>query len=233
VALCWVHLDDVMLGWSDDPGRSLEEFATAAKKAVALDDADAEAHVALGFAHFYYDNKIEQGAAEIERALALGSNNADVLANIAWGRATKLGTGKEDVELVKRAMRLNPRYPEWYLYALGYAGYHGQQYAEVIQALKQVANPTLETHLYLALSLAEVGQRDEASAKGADLLREHPDFSAERQIANDVFVDQAVITHFIGSIEKAGLPLCATEAQLAKYPDMKRLEQCDAQRASG
>jgi hypothetical protein len=31
----------------------------------------------------------------------------------------------------------------------------------------------------------------------------------------------------------AGLPLCATEAQLTKYPDMKRLEQCEAQRASG
>jgi TolB-like protein/class 3 adenylate cyclase len=233
VALCWVHLDDVMLGWSDNPGRSLGEFATAAKKAVALDDADAEAHVALGFAHFYYDNKIEQGAAEIERALALGSNNADVLANIAWGRATKLGTGKEDVELVRRAMRLNPHFPEWYLYALGYAGYHGQQYLDVIQALKQVANPTLETHLYLALSLAEVGRHAEASASGAELLRENPDFSAERQIANDVFVDQAAITHFIGSIEKAGLPLCATEAQLVKYPDMKHLEQCDARRASG
>jgi hypothetical protein len=33
------------------------------------------------------------------------------------------------------------------------------------------------------------------------------------------------------SSPKAGLPLCATEAQLAKYPDMKRLPQCDAERA--
>jgi adenylate cyclase len=130
-------------------------------------------------------------------------------------------------------MRLNPHYPEWYLYALGYAGYHGQQYTEVIQALKRVANPTLETHLYLALSLAEVGRHADASAAGATLLRESPDFSAERQMSNDVFLDQAVIAHFIGSIEKAGLPLCATEPQLTKYPDMKRLEQCDAQRASG
>lgn len=62
---------------------------------MALDDADAEAHVALGFAHFYYDQQIERGAAEIERALALGANNADVLANIAWGRSTKLGTERK------------------------------------------------------------------------------------------------------------------------------------------
>lgn len=38
---------------------------------------------------------------------------------------------------------------------------------------------------------------------------------------------------FLDSHEKAGLPICATEAQLAKYPDMKRLDQCEQQRASG
>jgi hypothetical protein len=36
---------------------------------------------------------------------------------------------------------------------------------------------------------------------------------------------------FLDSIEKAGLPLCATEAQLAKYRDMKRLPPCEAERA--
>ncbi len=36
---------------------------------------------------------------------------------------------------------------------------------------------------------------------------------------------------FLDSHRKAGLPVCATEAQLAKYPDMKRLEQCEQQRA--
>ena len=38
---------------------------------------------------------------------------------------------------------------------------------------------------------------------------------------------------FLDSHRKAGLPVCATAAQLAKYPDMKRLEQCDAEHASG
>jgi hypothetical protein len=31
--------------------------------------------------------------------------------------------------------------------------------------------------------------------------------------------------------EKAGLPICAIEAPLARYPDMKRLEQCEQQSA--
>jgi hypothetical protein len=38
---------------------------------------------------------------------------------------------------------------------------------------------------------------------------------------------------FLDGHRKAGLPICATEAHLPKYPDMKRLEQCEAQRAGG
>ena len=41
------------------------------------------------------------------------------------------------------------------------------------------------------------------------------------------------LNRFLDSHRKAGLPLCASEAQLTKYLDMLRLEQCEAQRASG
>ena len=38
---------------------------------------------------------------------------------------------------------------------------------------------------------------------------------------------------FLDDYRKAGLPLCATAAQLAEYADTKRLHQCETQRASG
>jgi tetratricopeptide (TPR) repeat protein len=233
VALAWTHLNLAIYSWTDDPTGSMDKFAASARRAVELDDADAEAHLALGFALLYHDQQIESGNKEIERALVLGPSNADVHAIAAWGRSTKIGMAqaKADSALVKRAMRLNPHYPEWYLIALSYAAYHGHEYEEVVQAARQMVNPTLESYLYLALSLAELGQDSEAAVSAADLLRLDSDFSAERHINNDVFVDEAIIKHFIVSIEKAGLPVCATQEQLAKYPDMKRLEQCDAERA--
>jgi tetratricopeptide (TPR) repeat protein len=235
VALAWTHLNLAIYSWTDDPTGSMDEFAASARRAVTLDDADAEAHLALGFALLYHDQQIESGNKEIERALALGPSNADVHAIAAWGRSTKIGTeqAKKDIALVKRAMRLNPHFPEWYLIALSYAAYHGHEYDEAIRAAKQMVNHTLESYLYLALSLAELGQASEAAPYAEDLLRLDPDFSAERHINNDVFVDEGIIEHFLGSIEKAKLPLCASEEQLAKYPDMKRLEQCEQQRASG
>jgi hypothetical protein len=36
---------------------------------------------------------------------------------------------------------------------------------------------------------------------------------------------------FIESFRKLGLPVCASEAQLEKYSDMKRLPQCDPESA--
>jgi hypothetical protein len=39
------------------------------------------------------------------------------------------------------------------------------------------------------------------------------------------------LNRFLDGHRKTGLPICATEAQLAQYPDMKRLEQCEAERA--
>jgi tetratricopeptide (TPR) repeat protein len=233
VGLAWCHLNEAIYGWTDDPTQSMDKFAAFARKAVALDGADAEAHLALGQALLYHDQQIESGNNEIERALLLGPNDADVHAIAAWGRSTKIGAAqaKEDIALVKRAMRLNPHYPEWYLIALSYAAYHAHEYDETIHAAKQMVNHTMETYLYLALSLAELGHNGEAAPYAADLMRLDPDFSAERHVNNDVFVDDAIIKHFLGSIEKAGLPICATEAQLVKYPDMKRLEQCEQQRA--
>ena len=50
--------------------------------------------------------------AEYERALELNPNDANVLAETASALAW-VGKAEEGIENVKRAMRLNPRYPDW------------------------------------------------------------------------------------------------------------------------
>ena len=66
------------------------------------------------------------------------------------------------------------------------------------------------------------------------LSRDQPDWSAERHLAEShKYARETELNLFLESVEKAGLPLRATKPQLAKYPDMKRLDQCEAERASG
>src|SRR2546426_9517777 len=62
----------------------------------------------------------DQAIAEGERAIALDPNNAD---SYAWQAEalTLAGRPEEALRRVEQAMRLNPRYPAWYLFEVGWA----------------------------------------------------------------------------------------------------------------
>jgi hypothetical protein len=89
-------------------------------------------------------------------------------------------------------------------------------------------------YVYRPLIYAQLGRKADLATALADLAKRDPDYSAERMLSNTGPYARDVETNrFLDSHRKTGLPPCATEAQLAKYPDMLRLEQCEAQRASG
>ena len=65
------------------------------------------------------------------------------------------GRPEEALRTVEQAMRLNPRYPPWYLFELGWAYSWTGRYAEAIAALKEVLsrNPNyFAAYLQLAVS---------------------------------------------------------------------------------
>lgn len=64
-----------------------------------------------------------------------------------------------------------------------------------------------------------------------ELLARDPDHSAERFISVGGFARDAELNLLLEGHRKAGLPVCASEAQLEEYPDMKRLPECEAERA--
>ena len=111
--LAAIHYQDAMKGWSASAERSWEQLHALARTAVSLDDADGGSYLVLGLSHFK-KGEVEQGAAAWERALALSPNEAGVLMAIGVDLGITLGRAEESLELIKRAMRLNPHHPEWY-----------------------------------------------------------------------------------------------------------------------
>jgi adenylate cyclase len=205
LGLAWTHQHDLWLGWSESPERSLALFREHAQRAVDLDELDGEAYLALGQAYFI-DGDVSHGAAAFDRARDLAPNSADVLAILGWNLPSTLGRSEQAVELVERAMRLNPHYPDWYRHALGYALYHTEQYAEAAQVLKEVENPTVETALYLAASSAQLEQDEQARLAAKEVLRLDPAFSATRYMQNVGYKNPTAMEELLDGVRMAGLP---------------------------
>jgi hypothetical protein len=82
------------------------------------------------------------------------------------------------------------------------------------------------------MSYAQLGRHAEAAATAAEALQHYSDYSAERELSDGGgFARETELDLFLDSNRKAGLPICASEAQLAKYPNLKRLPRCDVERA--
>ncbi len=73
---------------------------------------------------------------EGERAIALDPNDADSYVALA-GALSLAGQFEKALELIERAMRLNPHYPPSYMYELGLARFGMEQFAEAAVTLEK------------------------------------------------------------------------------------------------
>ena len=186
------------------PGESLERAVELAKEAIARDDGEAWGHWALGAGYLKLASH-ERAVAEYERALQLNPNDADVLAESAWP-LSYAGRPEEGIENARSAMRLNPRYPDWYLWALGVASYDARRYEEAVTALENRNNPNLKSNLYLAAAYAQLGRQNEAQATVKKILEDIPESSIERWGKAQPYQNEAALNHYIDGLRKAGLP---------------------------
>jgi adenylate cyclase len=111
--------------------------------------------------------------------------------------------------LVKKAMRLSPYYPDWYLGPLGVAYRLTGNYDEAIAAFekRRERNPdSMVVHLGLALVYAEVGREEEARAAAAEVLKRSPTFSLAKISKGLPYKDPAEAEQILAALRKAGLP---------------------------
>jgi adenylate cyclase len=192
---------DWRYSWTDLRDEVLEAALDLALGAVAIDPSDARGFGELGFVHLY---RKEHAAAisAYERALGLNPNDADLMSDMADALA-HCHRSEEAIELLKHAMRLNPFYPDQYLWHLGGAYFNLQRYEEAIHTIHGMQNPT-EGRRLLAASYGQLGRIVEARAEAAKVLQAHPDFSVERWAAVQPDKEAADVAHFIEGLRKAG-----------------------------
>ena len=176
------------------------------QKAIALDDALSVAHSALGWFYLFikqHDLAVMEG----ERAIALNPNDAEAYANLA-STLNCVGRAQEAVGLVEKAMRLNPRYPAFYLYVLGHAFRLLGRTEEAITIQKRALARSpdfLVSHVALAVMYSESERAQEARTEAAEILRIYPHFSLERWQQGIPFKGQVEVARVATALRKAGL----------------------------
>jgi adenylate cyclase len=201
----WTHWMEWSFGWSRDP-QSLERAFELAQRTISLDDSIFQAHSLLGKV-LLWKNLHDQAISELDKTITLNPNYADGLAGL--GEILYFaGRPEEAIGLIKKAIRLNPIPPVWYFHGLGHAYFLTGRYEEAIAALKRVINRNPNfwpAHIYLAASYVELGQKEEAGAEAAEVLRINPDFSLQSVRQRLPYKDQAVLERLGESLGKAGL----------------------------
>ncbi len=112
--LAWALARLKMLGCEDAPADCLDEARSAARRAIALDDNSAVAHMGLGAVHIWSE-QTALGLAEAQTALKLNPSFAHA-AMAVGNRLDLTGHTQDGVAQMERALTLNPRDPNRWRY---------------------------------------------------------------------------------------------------------------------
>ena len=187
----------------------MEHAFELSQKAITLDNSLTSARVVLS--DIYLSKKLhDQAIASIESAVKLNPNCADAIEQqgeiLIWA-----GKPREGIVLVRKAMRLNPIHPVWYLWNLGHAYFLMEQHEEAIEIFQRalIVNPDfLPIHLVLAAIYAEKGSKNAAKMEVSEIHRLSPENpSLEALYKKFPYRDPAVSVRIIEGLRKAGLPV--------------------------
>ena len=208
--LAWTHIADIHRGFADDINASLEQAATAAEKAIALDVRDPVAHFAAGRVHIF-KHAFDSGIAEMETALGLNPNSDR--AHYCLGLALLYaGRPDEGIPHIESSIRLSPRSPILWAYydVLGRAFFNLGDYEEAavyFNKATQQPNASFLPFVHSAAALGHLGRIDEAQRMLVEGTKRQPDFSADTvQRTVGVYGQYSGANQIIDGLRKAGLP---------------------------
>lgn len=182
VPLGWTYHSDVRFGRAADPQAARDLAQSFAEQALRNDPGSGPAHVLLGHLRIL-QRRHEEAEALLRRAAVLNPSGADTAVLVGAGLVF-CGHAEEALGWVRRAMRLAPYYPEWYLGMLARAQYFMGDYAQAVQSLLQsrVAQRMAGGRVVHIASHAALGQMDAADHALRSLLRAEPGFTVERRL---------------------------------------------------
>ena len=206
--MAYTHQLDYVNQWCEAPEESLKLLDELAQRAVALDDAEPDAHFVLGLAYFWL-RQLEHAIGEARRALALEPNFADAYALLGLV-LHYAGRSREAFEPLESGMRLDPHYTDMFLHILGQVHFGLGQYEDASAALKRriIRNPNTDaSRVLLAAAYGHLGHAEGARTHWDEALRFNPSYSLDHRRRILPYKDPADFERIVEGLRKAGLPV--------------------------
>ncbi len=194
-------------GFSEGSEEGSNRIIDFAKRAVALDDADALAHHTLGLTMLYFSGNHDLAIAETSRAVALNPSFSQ--AHVPLGNALSFsGKPEEGIAHLEKALQLNPEDIRGYAYwtYLGEAYLNNRDYERAAACARRGFERKLDSpypYFILASALGHQGQIEDAQAALAECLRLQPRY-VEIHEKLHTYRDPADREHILDGLRKAG-----------------------------
>jgi len=211
IAIAWTHFIDFRYGFSDSRDESLNRCIEFTKKVTALNNSLPEVHstwLLIYLAQRQYNKAIAAG----KQAVNLGPSDAYIHDLLAM-TLNFAGKFEEAIFHVKKAMRLDPYYPNYYLAHLAgsysMAGQHEKAIAQlkkVIERAKKEGGQIIPDYVYLVYNFVSLGQMAEAKDYKAKILELDPNFSLENFQKSQFYKNPDDLDRLLNNLRKAGLP---------------------------
>src|SRR5262249_32618195 len=152
-----------------------------------------------------------------------------VVLNMAASIFAFNGHPEEAAKAADKSLRIDPRAKPLSLNGLKDAYFYSRRFKDLIAVVSRIPEDARSrgSRLYLAFSYALLGQTNDADRARADLLAHYPEISAELMVnENFIFARPQEQKLFLDGFRAANVPLCAADADLAKFAKPVRLPEC-------
>jgi tetratricopeptide (TPR) repeat protein len=186
---------------------SLERANELAERGVSLDGTSAIALTRLGWVQAYV-RQYDEGVANLEKAIALAPNDAEIYA--AFGQVLNfLGNPDKGLESVEKALSLDTLAPPLWEFYAGISHFHLQQYGPALDRFESVIEQTpkfVPGYAYLAATYVELDRLEEAQATIKTLLGIAPQYTVEKSKNRNPYRIEKLSNRYFDNLRRAGLP---------------------------
>jgi len=206
--LAWTYYMEAHYDSSKFSDKAIETAVKLAEKALALDDTLDSTLNLMG--HVYLSRRqYEKAISEAKRAIALNPNGADAHAHYGF-TLNCIGKREKAVYFFKKAIRMNPFPPNWYLFSLGQTYSLLGRYNEAIVTFNKALqrNPNDFSAISgLAMTYSFMGQKKKARTFVMEILRLFPDFSLKdfKDTSLRLYKNKADVERMTKALRNAGL----------------------------